>query len=161
MSERRNSSPFAYMDFHEMEKVSSPCINYASGGQPLYTHLRTAGLIFLSYGMPDVGLVVTTSFGTTRELLDNMLTWAFQIPSNEIDKDQLLLLRKGEGEWVPYKAKATTIAAVTRLCNSRLKRNSLPHIRHLSRPEKYTISSFVKADYVLLLIYDCYNQDIR
>ena len=54
--------------------VSSSCMNYASGGLPLHTHLRAAKLIFMFYGMLNVGFVAMTFFGATHELPDGMFT---------------------------------------------------------------------------------------
>ena len=54
--------------------VSSSCMNYASGGLPLHTHLRAAELIFMFYGMLNVDFIAMKFFGETRELLDGMFT---------------------------------------------------------------------------------------
>ena len=54
--------------------VPSSCMNYASGGLPLHTHLHAVELIFMFYGMLNVDFVAMTFFGATRELPDGMFT---------------------------------------------------------------------------------------
>ena len=54
--------------------VSSSCMNYALGGLPLHMHLHAAELIFMFYGMLNVGFVTMTFFGATYELPDGMFT---------------------------------------------------------------------------------------
>ena len=54
--------------------VSSSCMNYASRGLPLHMHLRAAELIFMFYGMLNVGFVAMTFFGATCELPNGMFT---------------------------------------------------------------------------------------
>ena len=54
--------------------VSSSCMNYASGGLPLHMHLCTTKLIFMFYGMLNIGFVAMTFFRATHELPDGMFT---------------------------------------------------------------------------------------
>ena len=49
--------------------VSSSCMNYASGGLPLHTHLRAAELIFMFYGMLNIGFVTRRSSGLPMSCL--------------------------------------------------------------------------------------------
>ena len=44
------------------------------GGLSLHTHLRAIELIFMFYGMLNIGFVAMTFFGATRELPDGMFT---------------------------------------------------------------------------------------
>jgi len=54
--------------------VLSSCMKYASGGLPLHTHLRAIDLIFMFYGMLNIGFIAMTFFGATRELPNGMFT---------------------------------------------------------------------------------------
>ena len=49
-------------------------MNYASGGLPLHTHIRATELIFMFYGMLNIGFVAMTFFRATHELPDGMFT---------------------------------------------------------------------------------------
>jgi len=49
-------------------------MNYASRGLPLHTHLHAVELIFMFYGMLNVGFIAMTFFGATRELPNGMFT---------------------------------------------------------------------------------------
>ena len=54
--------------------VLSSCMNYASRGLLLHMHLHTTKLIFMFYGMLNIGFITMTFFGATRELPDGMFT---------------------------------------------------------------------------------------
>ena len=49
-------------------------MNYTLGGLPLHMHLHAAELIFMFYGMLNIGFVAMMFFRDTHELLDGMFS---------------------------------------------------------------------------------------